>query len=169
MAWIQKNNIPIPKKIPFSLNNFNGGLNNKSSDTMLQDNQASDLLNMAFSEDGLMEKRHGVEQMLNTPLDKPITFLDVYTPINSKPELLVGTNQELYKGTRTSIDIVKQGKDMFDEGEYDGLILNNNKLYLDSVVLNIEDGIEESNIYELNNDGAEDFTLTFNVQGIDTL
>ena len=52
-----KNNAPISKKIPFSLDRFDGGLNNKSSEILMQDNQASDILNMSFSEDGLIGEK----------------------------------------------------------------------------------------------------------------
>ena len=93
-----------------------------------------------------MEKRHGVEQMLNVPLTKPINFLDVYLPINSRAEILIGTNEEVYKGVRTSVDKLFDGADTFNQGVYEGCVLNNGKLTLDTNgvlnISNIDDSLE---------------------------
>ena len=57
MVYFQKITPPPNKVLDFSLTNFKGGLNNHSD--QLKDNEASDLLNMSFVDDTLMEKRKG--------------------------------------------------------------------------------------------------------------
>ena len=69
MAYIQKNTPPPNKILNFSLRNFSGGLNNASD--LLEDNESSDLLNMSFVDETLLEKRKGQELFDELKLDKP--------------------------------------------------------------------------------------------------
>ena len=52
MAFIQSNIAPIEKEYYFSMKDFSGGLNNRSE--VLNDNEASDLLNMMFTNGEIM-------------------------------------------------------------------------------------------------------------------
>jgi hypothetical protein len=64
-----------------ALRDFTGGLNNRS--TQLEDNQASDLLNMKFVDDTLMEKRNGIEYYGASFSTDAITYMGVYSPYQS--------------------------------------------------------------------------------------
>lgn len=138
MAYIQ-NNIPSPNRIfMFGLRDFSGGINNRS-DT-LQVTEATDLVNMAFSNDTLMEKRKG--SMLYDDFKAPakITHVNMFRPykpdegdfeVDPTPEQLEeldvvirATNTEVY-ADKTSIKTVKSrvngvnymGKYFFVDGD----------------------------------------------------
>jgi hypothetical protein len=78
MAYIQGKLPPLPPKHYFSLNNFSGGLNNNASDVVIKENQASDLLNMDFNDEGLMEKRKGFEKKSTFDYGGDIKFIDKF-------------------------------------------------------------------------------------------
>lgn len=80
MRYIQRN-IPSPAKIySFTLKNFVGGLNNRDQDP--DENQCTDVLNMSFMADGVMEKRKGTTAFDSGVMDSPIVFIDEYRPSN---------------------------------------------------------------------------------------
>lgn len=87
--------IPSPNKVlSFSLNNFVGGLNNR--DQVPSENEATDVMNMAFTQDGLIEKRNGTNPYDDLQLEKPITFIDQFKPHKEAPVLLRATESEVY-------------------------------------------------------------------------
>lgn len=90
-------NIPGPAKIySFTLNNFVGGLNNRQYDP--QENQCVSVLNMAFTNDGVMEKRRGTEYFDELDLGSPITFMDEYRPHEDDTSLIRATSTKMYLG-----------------------------------------------------------------------
>lgn len=94
MAYIQQNS-PAPNKIyNFSLRNFAGGLNNASD--MLEDNQASDLINMSFVDEVLLEKRKGQKVYDDWNFGEPIVFIDEFKPYESDNVLIRATQSKLY-------------------------------------------------------------------------
>lgn len=85
MAYIQKN-VPPPNKIlTFSLKNFAGGLNNRSE--ILAPSEASDLMNMKFSNDTIMEKRNGTEKYDDVKLNEPVTFIHEFRPYRAMQDV----------------------------------------------------------------------------------
>lgn len=105
MAWIQKTIPPPSEVVPFRINNFSGGLNNKSSDGELANNEAFNLLNMSFFKDGLMEKRKGIVRYIENKLNTPILFQDIYKPINGEDIIIQATNNALYLDFVKTFDI----------------------------------------------------------------
>lgn len=94
MAYFQKN---IPKPIEeshFNLKNFAGGLNNRSE--LLQDNEASEMWNMKFTNDTVMEKRKGLKKHTETTAPRAITFLSEYLPYKDDPQFIMGTDTNIY-------------------------------------------------------------------------
>lgn len=97
MPFIQTN-VPQQRKLnTFSLKNFNGGLNNFSN--IIADNEASDLLNVSFTDESLIEKRKGIElysdfEPINSESD--ITFVDEYVPYIGDSQLIAATDSEFY-------------------------------------------------------------------------
>lgn len=120
--YIQRS-IPSPnKRFTFSLQNFAGGLNNRSE--LLGPSEASDLLNMKFSNDTVMEKRKGSVKVDELKLDGPITFVGKFKPYKEADVVLRATDTKLYAGT-TEITTLKgrmmgvnfMGKFIFVDGE----------------------------------------------------
>lgn len=64
MAWINNTKYTPPERFTFRLNDFTGGINNVTTETRIRMNEASDMLNVRFEQDGLLKKRGGfrVEQ-----------------------------------------------------------------------------------------------------------
>lgn len=95
MTYLQSN-VPSPNRAyVFNLSRFDGGLNNASS--QLEDNEASDVVNMTFSDDSLMETRKGTEYFdLITTTNSPIVWLDEYKPYNADNQFLRATAGSLY-------------------------------------------------------------------------
>lgn len=95
MAYVQKKLLPPIKNISFTLSNFTGGLANDKSDELLDINQASDILNMAFNEEGSMSKRKGTKKYDNFDYKDEIIFVDNFKSRNGD-KLVVATKTELY-------------------------------------------------------------------------
>lgn len=94
MAWVQNVAPPRKERLEFNIEDFSGGLNNRSS--VINDNQASNILNMHFTHQNVLEKRHGFKKFHETILDAPITYLDMYKPYTAEDQLIVATNSEVY-------------------------------------------------------------------------
>lgn len=148
MAYIQNSKIPTPQKFDFCLSNFSGGLNNKSSDTEVAPNQASDLLNMAFVEDGLMAKRHGVSDILTESFVKPIIHFDKFSPINQVESLMCATDDSLYLIDRESTDVTFDDEGYFESGTFDGTEIVNNTIRTKDTGLKVTDIVFENNSVE---------------------
>lgn len=94
MAYIQKNVPPPNQSIPYSIIDFSGGLNNRS--TILDKNEASDLLNMSFSDNTLMKRRNGTKYYDALALNSPIVFIDRYEPYDDRPFIIRATENAVY-------------------------------------------------------------------------
>jgi len=122
MAFIQKNTPPPNKVYSFSLGNFVGGINNTSN--QLLPNEARDLLNMAFADDTLMEKRYGFVYLDESDLEEDITFIDEYKPYNDDNIFIKASDKNVYMND-VSIQVVNgrvsgvnyNGKYYFADGE----------------------------------------------------
>lgn len=86
MAYIQKMNAPQNRIIPFHIVNYSGGLNNRSH--LTKDNESSNLLNMTFYDDVVLEKRKGTTTYDNTVLTEPVTFVEEYQPYNQANQMI---------------------------------------------------------------------------------
>lgn len=94
MAYIQKSTPPPNKILPFTLNVFNGGLNNRS--TLLQPNEASDLLNMTFYDQTIMEKRKGSKVFGTVTLPEAVTYLEEYKPYSDADKVVRAGKTKFY-------------------------------------------------------------------------
>lgn len=94
MAYIQRN-IPPPNKIlNFSMQNFIGGLNNKSM--QIENNQMSDVRNMRFADDTSVENRFGQKLYDEITLPSTVSYIDEFKPYNADNQLVRATNTKLY-------------------------------------------------------------------------
>ena len=59
MAWINNTKYKEPERFTFRINDFTGGINNTTTETRIKLNEASDMLNVRFEQDGLLKKRGG--------------------------------------------------------------------------------------------------------------
>lgn len=94
MPYIQNQKLPTRKIMQFTNKDFRGGLNNRSE--LLNLNEASDLMNMAFYDDTIMEKRHGFSLFDNVKLPDKVTFIDRYRPYVDADKILRATDTELW-------------------------------------------------------------------------
>lgn len=94
MAFIQKTTPPPNKIYNFTLGSFVGGINNRSN--QLLPSEARDLLNMAFADDTLMERRYGFGYLDESNVGEKITFIDEFKPYNADNKLIKATNSAFY-------------------------------------------------------------------------
>lgn len=104
MAYLQST--PSPNRIlSFVLDDFSGGLNNHED--KIKATEASDLLNMAFVDGKLMQKRYGQDyhdaleiQDWGTPaVAVEVSWLDEWKPYNATDVLMRASNQKIYANT----------------------------------------------------------------------
>lgn len=57
--WTNNIKYEEPKRYDFRINDFTGGICNTVSESRIQPNEASDLLNVRFEQDGILKKRNG--------------------------------------------------------------------------------------------------------------
>ena len=69
----------------FIINKFAGGLNNTESDTLINDDQSVDNLNMSFLSGENMKKRYGTSLLLNSEIIYDSTKVIVREPIEDYP------------------------------------------------------------------------------------
>lgn len=103
MVYIQKNVPPPNRVLTFTMNNFVGGLNNRSS--IVQENQAQDLINMKFEDETVMVKRDGVEYYDGQALSTSVTYIDEFKPYNDVSQLIRASNTEVYAGSTKIADV----------------------------------------------------------------
>ena len=116
MAYIQSN-IPSPnKKFDFSLQNFTGGLCNRSA--IPGSNQPTDVLNMAFNDNDVMEKRRGSTYFDTFKLNSAVTFIDEFKPYDGENMLIRASETELYFGPTKVRDITGRVQGVNYEGKY---------------------------------------------------
>ncbi len=97
-------------------------MNNRSE--ILQPNQCSDVLNMIFADDTVMEKRRGSTIVDTLRLNGELVFIDEYKPYNDADVLIRATKTEIYVGNMKVANINGQitgvnfaGKYFFADGE----------------------------------------------------
>lgn len=116
-------NIPSPARIySFTLQNFVGGLNNR--DQLPLENQATDVMNMSFTQDGVMEKRKGTKFFDSLNLGEPITWIDEFKPHKEDNVMVRATRTKVYIGDALIRNVTGQihginhmGKYMFCDGK----------------------------------------------------
>ena len=124
MAYIQKTTPPPNKVLNFSLKDYAGGLNNASD--QLKPNEASSLLNMAFVDESLMEKRKGQDYYddlvifdnAEVPAPDDILFIDEYKPYDGTNELLRSSVLKVYLGTTKIADVLGKISGINYNGKY---------------------------------------------------
>lgn len=123
MVFIQRHTPPANKRYTFVLNNFAGGLNNRSE--MPNPNQAVNLMNMSFYDDEVMEKRKGSTYYDNFILDDAVVWVDEYRPYNAPDQIMRATTSKLYAGNTFVGNVAGQicgvnyqGKYFFVDGEH---------------------------------------------------
>ena len=121
MAYMQKSTPPPNRILSFSLKNFVGGLNNRSEE--LEVNEASNLMNMRFSNDTVMENRYGQKYADTFQADGEIVFIDEFKPYADLNVLIRATASKLYieETVLTTIagkpyGVNHQGKYFFTDG-----------------------------------------------------
>jgi len=159
MAWVQDVKPPRSERLEFNLEDFSGGLNNRS--TIIGTTESSFVLNMQFFHNDVMEKRKGFKPIDDMVLDEPISYLDLFKPYTEPDQLIRATSAEVYADKKKiadvqgTIDAVNyQGMYLFCDGEsmqaygkftevtstYVEIIGNHPKDYVVLTVTNPEEG-----------------------------
>lgn len=116
MRYIQTN-IPSPARIySFNLTDFVGGLNNREN--IIDENQCSSVMNMAFTPDGVMMKRKGITWFDDFEINDPVTYIDQYAPNKEVMTLIRASNKEMYMDGTLIRNLGGQMKGVNFEGRY---------------------------------------------------
>lgn len=126
MAYIQRITPPPNKILNFSLRNFAGGLNNRSE--QLRVNEASDLLNMKFADETLMEKRNGTTYFDEFDAGGSVIFIDEFKPYNDSNVLIRATSEKVYFGEKEVATVTGQISGTNFKGKY--FFIDGDKLYV---------------------------------------
>lgn len=113
MAYIQRISPPTNKIIPFTIAQFNGGLNNRTTN-VLAPNEAGDLLNMSFYDGMIMERRKGSKLYNTFTHPEAVTHLDEYKPYSGTNPLVIGGKSQVVfytNGTGITVDLAGNGLD----------------------------------------------------------
>jgi hypothetical protein len=94
MPWIQQSSPPPNQIHSFSLQNYAGGMNNRSR--MLQDNESPHVLNMMFTDQEVLERRPGTKKYDEVHLGEPVTWMDEYRPFDETDQLIRATDTKIY-------------------------------------------------------------------------
>lgn len=116
MAYLQKNVPPPNKVLTFTMNNFVGGLNNRSS--QLQPNESFNLLNMKFDDESVMVKRDGVDYYDAHVITGSITYIDEFKPYQDTFQLIRASNTQVFSGTTKIADVAGKINGMNYMGAY---------------------------------------------------
>lgn len=122
MAYIRGSIESVNREYNFSLKDFSGGLNNRSE--VLKDNEASNLINMVFTNGVIMEKRKGQTLAKDVFLNSPIRHIDEYRGFDDPKNkakwgiskwgdnfldmidwFLVSSDEEIYANNRKVTDV----------------------------------------------------------------
>lgn len=126
MVFIQKTKPPANKRYSFVLNNFAGGLNNRSE--MPQPNQATNMINMSFFDEEVMEKRNGSTYYDNFILDDEIVWVDEFRPYNDVDRIVRATKSKVYVNDTLIKNVSGQICGVNYQGKY--FFVDGDKLYV---------------------------------------
>jgi len=96
VPYIQRNMPAPPKTLSWAINSFEGGLNNALSEILIQDNQATDICNLDFTDDAVIESRGGFKVTNTLPVAGNITFMDMFNPTYADVKKIAICNGDLY-------------------------------------------------------------------------
>lgn len=93
--YIQKTNLKSPETDTLVLYSYQGGLNNVNTDTTMQQHFATNVLNMEFLKDGLIQKRCGTKRIDQNDYTGT-TFIDTFSPSGEVDKRIIATNNKLF-------------------------------------------------------------------------
>lgn len=125
MAYIQKSKPPVNKIYSFSFKDFSGGLNNASD--QLDNNELSNVLNMMFCDETLLEKRNGQQYYDELKLDGPILHIDYLRPYTDEDKLIRATDKKMYVGSNLVKTLAGEMTGVNHMNQY--IFADGNKLY----------------------------------------
>jgi hypothetical protein len=126
MPYIQRTTPPANKVHTFSLRDYSGGINNASD--LLEQNEASDLMNLIHSDVVLLEKRKGQEYIGEFVYGSPIRFIDEFKPYNHSNVMIVGTDTHVFINEAVLTDVHGRMDGVNHKGKY--FFTDGRKLYV---------------------------------------
>lgn len=119
IPFVRQNKLKPDNITTFSINHFNGGINNVMNPTQIEDNEAQDILNYSMK---LEQKRTGVELYDEVNLGKEIVYMGLYSPINKEEVLIRATEELIYADDEIIADV---------EGKIQGVSYIDNYYFVD--------------------------------------
>lgn len=96
MPYIQNRLPEPPETLSWSIDSFEGGLNNVLSEILIQENQATNICNLEFTEDAVIETRGGFKSISSLPVQGTITFVDKFNPTYADVKDIQICNGDVY-------------------------------------------------------------------------
>ncbi len=123
------------------LYDFSGGLNNRDTDSLLQNNESPDMCNIILGKRGTFETRPGVIYLNEDPVVKDNSVTSIYEFVDStgNAHFLAFAGDKLKKNSESGWELVK---DKFKEGSY--LDFTSNPVINKALFVNAEDGYFET-------------------------
>lgn len=94
--YIQKSTPPPNRVLTFSLQDFSGGMNNRSD--QIADNEGAVVKNLMFADDTVLETRYGQKYYDEKDVIDPIIFIDEFKPYKEANILIRATATKIYFG-----------------------------------------------------------------------
>lgn len=139
-AFLQNVPTSSAQKKTLTLFSYAGGLDNVSSHTTASDQCATNVLNMEFLEDGLIQKRFGTSKFTTYELPNDITFIDRFLVEGEEEKLIVCTNSEVYVNGVKLCDVL---------GRVEGITFRNTYLFVDGTNLYSYSKNATTNVWEV--------------------
>lgn len=128
MAFVRKQKLPPEQKEYFTLNRFEGGLNNRGSYVKLDMSESPNLMNIDLSEIGVVKKRKGFQKHITEVLNEKIVRVGVHdefiesTKVYSKKRVRITPTKIYFNDTVINHNNVKDfttylGKFLYVDGD----------------------------------------------------
>jgi hypothetical protein len=96
MPYIQKNLPAPPQTLSWSIDSYEGGLNNVLSEMLIQDNQATNICNVDFTDDAVIESRNGLKLITSLSGGGDVTFIDTLKSTTLTPRMIQMCNGDVF-------------------------------------------------------------------------
>ena len=125
--WTNNIKYEEPRRYDFRINDFTGGICNTVSENRIQPNEASDLLNVRFEQDGILKKRNGfaIDKKYSSLLHGiggnllKVFVIEPYSSHKKGYFLLINGNRLVYVSTNDEVKVLpwsRKATDKFADG-----------------------------------------------------
>lgn len=138
--FIQNSTPKNPPTQALLLSTYQGGLNNVCADTTVNKSEATNIVNMVFLKDGLIEKRKGSKRFNEFTTDKEIIYIDKFKPINEPEQEIYATATDLYINGTSVCKVA---------GKVQGVTINGRYFFVDGDKFRVYEKSEQTKQYKV--------------------